>query len=81
MTDGEGRLTCEQAVERVYEFLDGELPPDWMGRVREHVEACTRCHPLFDFERVFLEHLRTRGLRPERNELLARRIREALDAD
>lgn len=76
-----GGITCEEAVERVYEFLDGELDPGWMERVREHAEICRRCTPHFEFERVFLEHVRRKGLRPERSELLEKRIREALESE
>lgn len=80
--DGDGeRISCEQAIERVYEFLDGELDPDWTERVREHLEVCRRCYPHFNFERIFLDHVRSKGLCPERNELLEQRIREALRPD
>jgi len=78
--DREG-ISCEEAVERVYEFLDGELDDGWMDRVREHVEICRRCTPHFNFERVFLDHIRGKGLRPEKSELLRKRIRAALDSE
>lgn len=66
-------------MERVYDYLDGELDPDWTEKVRYHVEICKRCYPYFNFERVFLDHVRSRRLYPEHNERLERRIRDALD--
>lgn len=74
-------ISCEEAIERVYEFLDGELDPDWMDRVREHAEICARCTPHFEFERGFLDHVRRKGLRPEKSAMLEKRIREALESD
>ncbi len=71
-------ISCEQAVERVYEFLDGELDAETMEQVREHIEVCKRCYPYFNFERIFLDHIRSKGLRSERSERLEARIRDAL---
>jgi anti-sigma factor (TIGR02949 family) len=77
MSDRE-MISCEQAVERVYEFLDGELDAETMEQVREHIEVCKRCYPYFNFERIFLDHIRSKGLRSERSERLEARIRDAL---
>ncbi len=77
MSDRE-MIGCEQAVERVYEFLDGELDAELMERVREHIEVCKRCYPYFNFERIFLDHIRSRGLRLERSARLEARIRDVL---
>lgn len=71
-------ISCEEAVERVYEFLDGELDADMMERIGEHIGVCQRCYPYFNFERIFLDHVRSKGLRPEQSEDLEQRIREAL---
>lgn len=77
MSDRE-MIRCEEALERVYEYLDGELDAEWMERVREHVEVCKRCYPYFNFERIFLDHVRSKGLRSERSEELESRIRDVL---
>ena len=75
--DGE-MIPCEEAVARVYEYLDGELDAEWNERVRYHVEVCKKCYPYFNFERIFLDHIRSKGLRPEKSKDLERRIRAAL---
>lgn len=71
-------ITCQEALDRVYEYLDGELDQGWTERVRAHIEACRRCYPHFNFERIFLDHIRAKGLREERSERLERRILEIL---
>lgn len=40
---------CEEAVERLYEFLDGELDAASMARVEEHLHHCSPCLEAFDF--------------------------------
>jgi anti-sigma factor (TIGR02949 family) len=77
MSDKE-MISCEEAVERVYEFLDGELDADMMESIGEHIGVCQRCYPYFNFERIFLDHIRSKGLRTEKSENLEQRIREAL---
>ena len=71
-------ISCEQALEHVYEYLDGELDAEMTDRVREHIEVCKRCYPYFNFERIFLDHIRSKGLRRERSERLEAKIRELL---
>lgn len=71
-------ISCEEAVEKVYEYLDGELDAEMMERIREHIQVCKRCYPYFNFERIFLDHIRSKGLRSERSEQLETRIRDML---
>lgn len=79
---GDAVIGCEEALSQLYEYLDGELSADWDAKVRSHVERCKRCYPYFNFERVFLDHIRSLRLAPETSERLERRIRDALeDAD
>lgn len=75
----EGGITCHEAAERVYEFLDGELDPERMEQVRQHVEVCRRCWPYFNFERIFLDHIRSRGLKSERSRRLEEKVRRMLN--
>lgn len=65
-----GGIECEEALARVYEYLDGELDPDIRERIHRHLEVCRKCYPFFNFERLFLEYVQSRGLSaPEREEL------------
>ncbi len=71
-------IRCEEAVQRVYEFLDGELNPEMTERIRRHLEICRRCYPYFNFERIFLDHIRSRGLGERRSEELERKVLQML---
>lgn len=72
-------LTCEESLALVYEYLDGELPPDWNDAVRRHVEKCRLCYPYFDFERMFLDYVHEAGEGAARaNPELERRIRDLI---
>ena len=74
-------LSCRQAAERVYEFLDGELDPEWHEAVRCHVEQCSRCYPMFDWEEMFLDAIRESADRPERNPGLHRKLEALLERE
>lgn len=67
-------IDCEEAVRRVYEFLDGELDQRTTERIRRHLEVCRRCYPYFNFERIFLDHVRSRGLGERRSQELERKV-------
>jgi anti-sigma factor (TIGR02949 family) len=41
MTD----ISCQEALQRLYEYLDGELAAEDTEEVRHHVEICARCYP------------------------------------
>lgn len=75
---GAGGITCREAAERVYEYLDGELDPERAEEVHEHIRVCQRCWPYFDFERLFLRHIRDKGRRPEPSRELKERLRRIL---
>ena len=49
---------CRDAVERLWEYIDGELPASEAENVKRHLAACGSCHPHFDFQKAFCEFLR-----------------------
>ena len=71
-------ITCEQALARVYEYLDGELDPAGHEAVRAHVETCRHCYPHFDFERMFLDYVYEVGGRETYRPGLEERVRALL---
>ncbi|HUG40107.1 MAG TPA: zf-HC2 domain-containing protein [Longimicrobiales bacterium] len=38
-------MGCQQALQRLYEYLDGELTPETTEEVRRHIELCAGCYP------------------------------------
>jgi mycothiol system anti-sigma-R factor len=41
---------CDEAVHRLYHFLDGELTTAKRVEIQEHLDACLPCLEAFDFE-------------------------------
>ena len=52
------QISCQEALARLYELLDGELPADHADRIREHLERCGSCFPSLCAARAFQELLR-----------------------
>jgi anti-sigma factor (TIGR02949 family) len=56
-----GMPMCGQVMEKLWPYIDGELPATQAGEVHEHLEACRACFPQFDFQRAFCAFLRTQS--------------------
>lgn len=56
--DSMGMIRCEEALARLWEFLDGELPPENEDAVKKHLDICNRCYPQYDFQRAYFEFTR-----------------------
>lgn len=41
---------CDDAVHRLYHFLDGELTTEKRVEIQRHLDACLPCLEAFDFE-------------------------------
>jgi anti-sigma factor (TIGR02949 family) len=59
--DAATSLTCAQAIEKIYEFLDGELTPQVEESIRAHLAICRKCYPDFRHEEVFLRFIEQRA--------------------
>ncbi len=69
---------CDEVLERIYEFLDGELTPEVDARIRVHLAECARCFPEFEHERVFLRFLEQHAQIERAPPAFRRRIVKAL---
>jgi mycothiol system anti-sigma-R factor len=47
--DGE-ETECREALNRLYNFLDGELTPERRQQIQTHLDQCSPCLEAFDFE-------------------------------
>ncbi|HET7189436.1 MAG TPA: anti-sigma factor [Gemmatimonadaceae bacterium] len=72
-------IDCETAVRRLWDFLDGRLPPQSREEVEAHLATCVLCPPHFAFassmQRALAESVPTVA---EGEERLAERVRAAL---
>jgi RNA polymerase sigma-70 factor (ECF subfamily) len=72
-------VSCKQVMERLWDYLDGELSPEAMGEFAEHIAACKRCYPQYQFEFSYLEALaRQRHCLPGPSDALVQHLRAIL---
>lgn len=50
-------IGCEEVLQRLFEFLDGELTPESTREVRHHIELCEACYPDVKFTTEFRDAL------------------------
>jgi len=61
-------IGCEQALKRIFEFIDRELGDEDRGAVERHLHACRSCLSRMEFERALKDrlHALSRGDVPSR---------------
>jgi len=74
-------LPCDAVIERIYEFLDGELTTDVDAKIRDHLGKCRTCYPHFRHEEVYLRFLERRAQIEKAPPSLRRRIFKQLLED
>jgi anti-sigma factor (TIGR02949 family) len=70
-------MTCKQAIEKLAEYLDGELTPEVLRGFEAHVNACAPCRAYLATYRKTKE-LAAKVSRVEMPEDLRRRLRALL---
>ena len=68
---------CQDAVETLYHYLDGELTPERRDAIQRHLDECSPCLQAFDFE-VELKMFIARSLPGPGARELARKMADAL---
>lgn len=72
-------IGCQEALERLYEYLDGELTATSAEEVRQHIQACEACYPGVRFTTEFRDALHRAALgQPICPDTLRERIAELL---
>ena len=74
MREKMGMMRCEDALARLMEFIDGELPLEQEAAVKKHLDICTRCYPRYDFQRAYREFTRRLRDRDHAPTMLRRRL-------
>jgi anti-sigma factor (TIGR02949 family) len=75
------RIDCNEAMERLNDYLKKELTPDLATEIRQHLERCSPCFSHAKFEANFLALLETKGRREACPAKVRARILEALRAE
>ena len=50
---------CDEVIQELWDYLDEELTPERMAAIAAHISGCSRCFPHFEFERAFLDAVRS----------------------
>ena len=74
-------MDCTECLDKLYAYLDGELPPGEVVKLRSHLDDCGGCDHQFAIEDRFLALIRdccTEDAAPEelRGRIVARLDRE-----
>ena len=73
-------MTCHEAVQVLWDYLDRELDDAMRDRVREHLEECAHCRNQYTFEGHFLRTVGNIVEAPIETSALRERIVTALRA-
>jgi mycothiol system anti-sigma-R factor len=71
-------IDCEEALQRLLDFLDAELHGVPLRELEHHLERCRSCFSRFEFEKRLKAHIAELGREPVPAELHDR-IRKVLD--
>jgi anti-sigma factor (TIGR02949 family) len=71
-------IDCDEALHRLLDFLDAELPGDSLQELEQHLERCRSCFSRFEFEKRLKAHIAALGSEPVPVEL-HHRILKVLD--
>lgn len=73
------RLTCEEVFRRLDDYLDRELTPDEMTRVKDHLDTCEICAREHRFEERMVSGLKQKLRRITAPKDLADKIAKSLE--
>jgi len=78
--DGTDGVDCDEAVQQLYHYLDGELTEERRARISEHLDLCRPCTGAAQFE-VELRVVIASRCRDHVPESLIQRVAEAIDEE
>ena len=74
-------MSCEDALARVYEYLDGELDHLTHEQVKAHFDVCRRCYPHLASEQSFKAALNRAVEGHDAPEALKNRVLQLLEGE
>ncbi len=73
------QMTCEEAVQKLYEYLDKELDQESVEKLNRHLEICRSCCDHFEFEKKVRSLIQEKCTDEKAPAFLKDRIRGILD--
>lgn len=71
-------INCQHVMTRLWQYLDGELPPEEGDALREHLAHCARCYPQYRYQLGFLALISRAAATAGPSEEFVTRLRQAL---
>lgn len=72
------RIRCEEVIDHLLEYLDGEIDADKGRQIDRHLERCRGCFSRAEFEKALRQKVKGLGRRePPRS--LQRRLKALID--
>ncbi|HUY63795.1 MAG TPA: mycothiol system anti-sigma-R factor [Acidimicrobiales bacterium] len=78
MGSGDSGADCDETIERLYHYLDGELTDERRAEIKHHLDDCSPCLDAYGFEEE-LRHVIANRCRDHVPESLLARIRQAIE--
>lgn len=75
-----GFLFCQEALQKLDDYLDHELSPQEQQQVATHLKICAHCAQMYRFERGVLEDIRTKAVQVQVPPELMNQISASLSA-
>lgn len=78
MTDEHRNIDCQEALDHLYEYIDGELTVERADEVKRHLEHCEPCLKVSAFETAWVRFLEARTRARHAPAGLRKRVLESL---
>jgi anti-sigma factor (TIGR02949 family) len=72
------RIDCEEAIRRIFDYIDHELTGQRLEEFQRHIETCHDCYDHTEFERLLKE--RIKNLMRGNTDALKKRVEELIQS-
>lgn len=72
-------MTCQEAVDKLYEYLDREIDDITAAQIEKHLDLCRLCCDHFEFEKKMKDLVQESCVQQKAPSILKNKIRKALE--
>jgi mycothiol system anti-sigma-R factor len=73
-------MTCQEAVDKLYEYLDREIDDITAAQIEKHLDLCRLCCDHFEFEKKMKGLVQESCVQQKAPSILKNKIRKALES-
>ncbi len=78
MRRNKNKISCDEVLQRIFDFIDGELEQVFQDQMEQHLQDCRHCFDRLEFERLLKS--RISGLETDdASEQLRKRIESLIE--